>query len=80
MSNSCADTNRIVDYVDLEALDISKLDEPGGKQALVDQLLSFINKNGIPAPVHVQVPLILLPTDLLFRNVSKNYKLRFTTP
>lgn len=54
MRHPRADTGRIVDYVDLEALDISKLDEPGGKQALIDQLLSFINKNGT-APVHVQV-------------------------
>lgn len=35
-----------VDYADLEALDISKLDEPGGKEALAKQVLSFINKNG----------------------------------
>lgn len=36
----------IVEYADLEALDISKLDQPGGKQALAEQVLSFINKNG----------------------------------
>lgn len=35
-----------VDYADLEALDLSKLDQPGGKQALAEQVLSFINKNG----------------------------------
>lgn len=35
-----------VDYADLEALDISKWSQPGGKQALAEQVLSFINKNG----------------------------------
>lgn len=35
-----------VEYADLEALDISKLDQPGGKQVLAAQVLSFINKNG----------------------------------
>ena len=41
-----ANINTVVEYADLEALDISKLDQPGGKQALAEQLLSFINKNG----------------------------------
>lgn len=35
-----------MEYADLEALDISKLGQPGGKQALAEQVLSFINKNG----------------------------------
>jgi hypothetical protein len=35
-----------VDWADLEALDISLLDQPGGKQALADTVLRFINKNG----------------------------------
>lgn len=36
-----------MEYADLEALDISKLDQPGGKQALAEQVLSFIHKNGL---------------------------------
>lgn len=35
-----------MDYADLEALDISRLNQPGGKQALAEQVLGFINKNG----------------------------------
>lgn len=35
-----------VEYADLEALDISKLEQPGGKQILAEQVLSFINENG----------------------------------
>lgn len=41
---------RIVEYAELEALDISKLDQPGGKQALAEQVLKFINKNGDTNP------------------------------
>ncbi|KUI61168.1 hypothetical protein VP1G_08361 [Cytospora mali] len=40
------ETNEALEYADLEALDISKLNQPGGKQALAEQVLSFINKNG----------------------------------
>lgn len=36
-----------MDYADVEALDLSKLDQPGGKQALAEQVLGFINKNGM---------------------------------
>jgi hypothetical protein len=36
-----------VDWVELEALDISRLDEPGGKDALAKQVLNFINTNGL---------------------------------
>lgn len=35
-----------VEYADLEALNISKLDQPGGKESLANQVLHFINKNG----------------------------------
>lgn len=35
-----------MDFADLEALDISRLNQPGGKQALAEQVLGFINKNG----------------------------------
>jgi len=35
-----------VEWADLEALDISKLEQPGGKQELASQVLSFIDKNG----------------------------------
>lgn len=35
-----------MDYAGLEALDISKLKEPGGKEALAAQVLGFINDNG----------------------------------
>lgn len=41
-----AHTAWAVEYADLEALDISKLDQPGGKEALAAQVLGFINKNG----------------------------------
>ncbi|KAI9744821.1 MAG: hypothetical protein M1818_001746 [Claussenomyces sp. TS43310] len=33
-------------WADLEALDISELDKPGGKEALSAQVLKFIDKNG----------------------------------
>ncbi|KAH8690693.1 putative 1-aminocyclopropane-1-carboxylate oxidase [Talaromyces proteolyticus] len=39
-------TKEKLDWAELEALDISLLDQPGGKQALANQVLSFINKNG----------------------------------
>lgn len=35
-----------VDWAELEALDISQLDQPGGKEALAAQVLRFINKKG----------------------------------
>jgi hypothetical protein len=35
-----------VDWAELEALDISLLEQPGGKQALASQVLNFINNNG----------------------------------
>lgn len=38
--------NYKVEYADLEALDISKWNQPGGKQELSEQVLGFINKNG----------------------------------
>ncbi|KAF4119888.1 2OG-Fe(II) oxygenase family, partial [Geosmithia morbida] len=41
-----------VEYADLEALDISRLNEPGGKEALAAQVLSFINRN-VYASVYV---------------------------
>jgi len=37
----------IVEWADLEALDISKLNQPGGKQELAVQILRFIDKNGV---------------------------------
>jgi hypothetical protein len=37
----------IVEWADLEALDISKLNQPGGKQELAAQVLRFIDKNGM---------------------------------
>ncbi|KAI1205558.1 putative 1-aminocyclopropane-1-carboxylate oxidase [Annulohypoxylon truncatum] len=40
------ETKEQLEYAELEALDISKLDQPGGKQALAEQVLKFINKNG----------------------------------
>lgn len=40
------ETSAELEYADLEALDISKLDQPGGKEALAAQVLGFINKNG----------------------------------
>ncbi|GME45916.1 Flavonol synthase protein [Neofusicoccum parvum] len=40
------ETQEHLDWADLEALDISKLDHPGGKKELAEQVLSFINKNG----------------------------------
>ncbi|KAK7749693.1 putative flavonol synthase [Cytospora paraplurivora] len=39
-------TDVTVEYAGLEALDISKLNQSGGKQALAEQVLGFINKNG----------------------------------
>jgi hypothetical protein len=36
-----------VEYADLDALDISRLNDPQGKQELASQVLSFVNKNGI---------------------------------
>jgi hypothetical protein len=39
-------TLQTVDWASLEALDLSLLSRPGGKQALAEQVLSFINKNG----------------------------------
>ncbi|TVY84891.1 UPF0676 protein [Lachnellula suecica] len=35
-----------LEWVDLEALDLSKLDQPGGKEGLAAQVLNFIDKNG----------------------------------
>ncbi|ROW02749.1 hypothetical protein VSDG_01709 [Cytospora chrysosperma] len=40
------ETKEALEYADLEALDISKLSQPGGKQTLAKQVVSFINKNG----------------------------------
>ncbi|KUJ24398.1 putative 1-aminocyclopropane-1-carboxylate oxidase [Mollisia scopiformis] len=40
------ETTEKLDYADLEALDISKLDQPGGIEELSAQVLNFINKNG----------------------------------
>jgi hypothetical protein len=37
-----------VEWADLEALDLSKFDQPGGRRALASQVLTFIDKNGIP--------------------------------
>jgi len=45
MSTETANKSIVV-CADLEALDISKLDQPVGKQILVEQVLSFINRNG----------------------------------
>lgn len=39
-------TIKTVEWADLEALDISKLEQPGGKEALATQVLNFIDKNG----------------------------------
>ncbi|KAL2815213.1 hypothetical protein BDW59DRAFT_176219 [Aspergillus cavernicola] len=39
-------TKDSLDWADLEALDLSLLSQPGGTQALAEQVLSFINKNG----------------------------------
>lgn len=47
-----------VDYADLEALDISKLNQAGGRQALAEQVLGFINKNG---------------NHLLYKNLEKYF-------
>ncbi|KAL1962661.1 hypothetical protein VTN77DRAFT_9295 [Rasamsonia byssochlamydoides] len=41
-----AQTKEKLDWAELEALDISRLDEPGGKEALAEQVLRFINENG----------------------------------
>ncbi|TAQ89280.1 hypothetical protein B7494_g2424 [Chlorociboria aeruginascens] len=39
-------TTEKLDWADLEALDISKLSQPNGKQELAAQVLNFIDKNG----------------------------------
>ncbi|KAF2083612.1 putative 1-aminocyclopropane-1-carboxylate oxidase [Saccharata proteae CBS 121410] len=39
-------TKEELNYADLEALDISKLDDPNGKDELASQVLRFIDKNG----------------------------------
>ncbi|TVY47400.1 UPF0676 protein [Lachnellula occidentalis] len=39
-------TNEKLEWADLEALDISRLEQPGGKEALATQVLNFIDKNG----------------------------------
>ncbi|KAL2836853.1 hypothetical protein BJX68DRAFT_273333 [Aspergillus pseudodeflectus] len=39
-------TKENLDWASLEALDLSLLSQPGGKQSLAEQVLSFINKNG----------------------------------
>jgi hypothetical protein len=36
-----------VDWADLEGLDISLLDQPGGIEFLAGQVLKFINTNGM---------------------------------
>ncbi|KAH9904412.1 putative 1-aminocyclopropane-1-carboxylate oxidase [Xylariomycetidae sp. FL2044] len=41
-----AETQETLEYAELEALDISKLDQPGGKDLLAQQVLGFINKKG----------------------------------
>ncbi|KAF4308252.1 hypothetical protein GTA08_BOTSDO04482 [Botryosphaeria dothidea] len=41
-----AETKDQLDWADLEALDISKLNDPSGKKELTEQVLKFINKNG----------------------------------
>ncbi|VUC32954.1 unnamed protein product [Clonostachys rosea] len=35
-----------LNFAELEALDLSKLNQPGGKQQLAEQVLGFISKNG----------------------------------
>jgi hypothetical protein len=40
-----------VEYVELEALDISNIHEPGAEEALAKQVVGFINKNGEPPKV-----------------------------
>ncbi|KAH8670150.1 putative 1-aminocyclopropane-1-carboxylate oxidase [Tricladium varicosporioides] len=40
------ETRAELEWADLEALDISRLDQPGGKDVLATQVLNFINKNG----------------------------------
>ncbi|KAI0113070.1 putative 1-aminocyclopropane-1-carboxylate oxidase [Daldinia grandis] len=40
------ETEERLKYAELEALDISKLNQIGGKQELAEQVLPFINKNG----------------------------------
>lgn len=44
----------LVDWADLEGLDISLLDQPGGIEVLAEQVLKFINTNGtifdMPSP------------------------------
>ncbi|THV74728.1 putative 1-aminocyclopropane-1-carboxylate oxidase [Aureobasidium pullulans] len=39
-------TEHQLEYADLDALDISRLNDPQGKQELASQVLSFVNKNG----------------------------------
>ncbi|PSS14883.1 hypothetical protein M430DRAFT_51540 [Amorphotheca resinae ATCC 22711] len=39
-------TQEELEWASLEALDISRLDQPGGKEELAAQVLSFIDKNG----------------------------------
>ncbi|KAL4969917.1 uncharacterized protein BDV14DRAFT_186926 [Aspergillus stella-maris] len=41
-----SETKEDLSYVSLEALDLSLLSKPGRKEALAEQVLSFINKNG----------------------------------
>lgn len=36
-----------VEWADLEALDLSLLNKPNGKKVLAEQVLRFINKNGM---------------------------------
>ncbi|KAF4540181.1 Flavonol synthase protein [Lasiodiplodia theobromae] len=40
------ETQEQLDWADLEALDISKINDPNGIQELAEQVLGFINKNG----------------------------------
>ncbi|KAL1628774.1 putative flavonol synthase [Diplodia seriata] len=40
------ETQEQLDWADLEALDISKIDDPAGLKELAEQVLRFINKNG----------------------------------
>ncbi|KAL1643701.1 putative flavonol synthase [Diplodia intermedia] len=41
-----SETQEQLDWADLEALDISKIDDPAGLKELAEQVLRFINKNG----------------------------------
>lgn len=60
-----------MDWVELEALDISQLDVPGGKEVLATQVLNFINTNGPSQILRMALSQVLNKTRVLSRERTR---------